>query len=130
MRSRGGGVVAAATRLALHAVAATPRVLAAFDGVRWERLRVDGVDRWRGPRRKSRDRASDAITARRTQVRLARLKEEKKRPGPRQGPLCLRGERPQDRRFLSMEPGLAQGLFSEPAERPVGAGAVFWLHFR
>ena len=55
------------------------------------------------------------------------LKEEKG-PGPRQGPLRLRGERPQDRGFVSVEPGLAQGLLSEHAERPVSARAVLRKH--
>ena len=63
-----------------------------------------------------------------TQVRLARPQEAEKGPGPRERPLRLRGERPQDRRFVSMEPGLAERLLSEHAERPVGAGAVLRKH--
>ena len=67
-------------------------------------------------------------TRRVPQVRLARPEAEEERPGPRERPLRLRGERPQDRRFVSVEPGLAQGLLPEHAERPVGAGAVLRKH--
>ena len=63
-----------------------------------------------------------------TQVRLARPEEAKKGPGPREGPLRLRGERPQDGGVLPVEPGLAERVLSGHAERPVGARAVLRLH--
>jgi hypothetical protein len=67
-------------------------------------------------------------TRRVPQVRLARPEEAEKGPGPRQGLVCVRGERPQDRRFVSMEPGLVERVLSGHAERPVGARAVLRKH--
>jgi len=74
---------------------------------------------------KPHDAQNDTVN---TQVRLARPEEEEKGPGPRQGLVCVRGERPQDGGVLSVEPGLAERVLPEHAERPVGARAVLREH--
>ena len=131
---RGGGVAAAATRLALHAVAAThslSHAVAATHAATPPSSFVEGcggVDGVAAGALADTHTQSQVSPRNTTQVRLARPEEAEKGPGPRERPLRLRGERPQDRRFVSVEPGLAEGVFPEHAERPVGAGAVLRKH--
>ena len=95
--------------------------------IRWRAVASTTASMARPETQEPRSRDS-RLTARRTQVRLARPQEKEKGPGPRQGPLRLRGERPQDRGVLPVEPGLVERVFSGHAERPVGAGAVLRKH--